>query len=51
MATFNIVLDKRSKLKENKYNLAVRLVNGNDVVYLNVAKMTSKSYDQVLLRS
>lgn len=50
MATFNIVLDKRSKLKENKYNLAVRLVNGNDVVYLNLAKMTSKSYDQVFVK-
>ena len=46
MATFNIVLDKRTKLKENKYNLAVRMVNGNDVMYINVQKMTEGQYDK-----
>jgi len=40
MAKFNIVLDKRIKLKENKYNLAVRMVNVNDVMYINISKMT-----------
>ena len=47
MATFNIVLDKRTKLKKDKYNLAVRMVNGSDVMYINVAKMTQKQYDLV----
>jgi len=40
MATFNIVLDKRIKLKGGKYNLAVRMVNGNDVMYINIQKMS-----------
>jgi integrase len=47
MATFNIVLDKRSKLKGSKYNLAVRMVNGNDVLYINLQKMTESQYDKV----
>jgi integrase len=46
MATFNIVLDKRTKLKEDKYNLAVRMVNGNDVMYINLQKMTENQYDK-----
>jgi len=46
MATFNIVLDKRTKLKEDKYNLAVRMVNGNDVMYINLQKMTESQYDK-----
>jgi hypothetical protein len=32
MGTFNIVLDRRTKLKEDRYNLAIRMVNGNDVM-------------------
>jgi integrase len=47
MATFNIVLDKRTKLKEDKYNLAIRMVDGNDVMYINLQKMTEKQYDKV----
>ena len=47
MATFNIVLDKRKKLKGGKYNLAVRMVNGNDVMYINIQKMTESQYDKV----
>ena len=47
MATFNIVLDKRTELKDNKYNLAIRMVNVNDVMYINVAKMTEKQYNLV----
>jgi len=46
MATFNIVLDKRTKLKEDKYNLAVRMVDGNDVMYINVQKMTESEYEK-----
>jgi integrase len=47
MATFHIVLDKRSKLKDGKYNLAVRIVNGNDVMYINIQKMTESNYNRL----
>ncbi|MGA1977976.1 MAG: tyrosine-type recombinase/integrase [Bacteroidales bacterium] len=47
MATFNIVLDKRSKLKDGKYNLAVRMVNGNDVMYINLQKISESQYDRL----
>ena len=50
MATFNIVLDKRAKLKNDKYNLTVRMVNGNDVMFLNIAKITEEQYDKVFKR-
>jgi hypothetical protein len=46
MATFNIVLDKRTKLKEDRYNLAIRIVNQSDVMYINVSKMTENQYDK-----
>jgi integrase len=47
MATFNIVLDKRSKLKDGKYNLAIRMVNGSDVMYINIQKMTESNYNRL----
>ena len=47
MATFNIVLDRRVKLKNDKYNLTVRMVNGNDVMFLNIAKIAEEQYDKV----
>jgi hypothetical protein len=50
MAKFNIVLEKRTKLKNDKYNLAIRLVNSNDVMYINVSKMTENQYDQVFIK-
>lgn len=50
MATFNIVLDKRTKLKDDKYNLAVRMVNGKEVMYINITKMTENQYNQVFIR-
>ena len=46
MSTFNIVLDKRTKLKGGKYNLAIRMVNINDVMYINIQKMTESQYDK-----
>jgi hypothetical protein len=50
MATFNIVLDKRTKLKGDKYNLATRMINVTDVMYINVSKMTENQYDQVFIK-
>ena len=50
MATFKIVLDKRTKKKDNKYNLTVRVVNGNDVMYLNVSELSEKQYEQIFIK-
>ena len=47
MATFNIVLDRRNKLKDGKYNLAIRMVNGQDVMYINIQKMTEVQYNKL----
>lgn len=47
MATFNIVLDRRKKPKGGRYNLAVQMVNGNDVMYINIQKMSISQYDKV----
>ena len=44
MATFNVVLDKRVKKKEGKFNLAVRVSHGNDIMYINLQKMTEAQY-------
>jgi hypothetical protein len=44
------VLDKRTKLKEDKYNLAIRMVNGNDVMYINLQKMTENSMTRRLIK-
>ncbi len=50
MATFTIVLDKRIKLKNEMFNLAIRMVNVNDVMYINVSKMTEDQYHRVFER-
>jgi hypothetical protein len=50
MATFNIVLDKRVKKKDDKYNLAIRVSNGSDIMYINLQKMTTRQYEQVFVR-
>lgn len=47
MATFNIVLDRRNKLKDSKYNLAIRMVNRQDVMYINIQKMTEAQYNKI----
>ena len=46
MATFKIVLDTRTKKKGDKLNLAVRMVNGNDVMYLNISNITIFTSEQ-----
>jgi integrase len=49
MATFKIVLDTRTTKKGDKYNLAVRMVKGNDVMYMNITKMTRQQYKHVFI--
>ena len=50
MATFNVVLDKRVKRREGKFNLAVRVSHGNDIMYINLQKMTESQYNRVFVK-
>jgi hypothetical protein len=50
MATFNLQLDRRKKLKNGYYNLVVRVNMGNDMIYLNIAKLTIEQYDHVFIK-
>ena len=50
MATFNIVLDRRRKLQNGLYNLVVRVNLGNDMIYLNISKLTAEQYDHVFVK-
>lgn len=47
MATCSLVLDKRVKLKNNSFNLSIRVINGKQQVYLNISKMTEKQYSSI----
>jgi integrase len=50
MAKFTIQLDKRRKLQNELYNLVVRVNVGNDMVYLNIAKLTEQQHDHVFIK-
>ncbi|MGA1977938.1 MAG: tyrosine-type recombinase/integrase [Bacteroidales bacterium] len=50
MARFTIQLDKRRELYNGLYNLVVRVNIGNDMVYLNIAKLTEQQYDHVFIK-
>lgn len=50
MATFNIQLDRRKKLQKGLYNLVVRVNRGNDMIYLNISKLSEKQYDHVFVK-
>jgi integrase len=50
MATFTLVLDTRSKLKSGKYNLSIRVINGKEQIYLNLAKMTEEQYNRIFVK-
>jgi integrase len=51
MATFNIWLDKRNpKNRYDQFNLTIRACIKNDVVYLNISKMTEKQYHHVFVK-
>jgi len=47
MPTFNIVLDTRKVKRDGKYNLAVRVINGRDVMYINLQRISQEQYDKV----
>ena len=50
MATFTLVLDTRSKLKGGKFNFSIRVINGKEQIYLNLAKMTEEQYHRIFVR-
>ena len=50
MATFKVVLDKRVEKKDEKFNLAVRVSNGGDIMYINLQKMTGTQYERVFVK-
>jgi len=50
MATFHLELDKRVKLKNNRYNLCVRLGMGNDTMYLKYVPLTQEQFNQVFIK-
>jgi integrase len=50
MATFTLVLDTRSKLKCGKYNLSIRVINGKEQIYLNLARMTEEQYNRIFIK-
>lgn len=50
MAKFTIQLDKRRKLQDGLYNLAVRVNFGDDMMYLNITKLSEEQYEHVFIR-
>src|SRR5664279_3902314 len=50
MAKYTVQLDRRKKLHNGLYNLVVRVNVGNDMIYLNISKLTEEQYDQVFVK-
>jgi len=50
MATFHLELDKRVKLKNDRYNLSVRLGMGNDIMYLKIVPITEDQFNKVFVK-
>lgn len=50
MSTVRVILDKRKKLMDNKYSLAVRICHKGNVQYLPISKLTINQYNQLYVR-
>ncbi|UZT97052.1 tyrosine-type recombinase/integrase [Chryseobacterium fluminis] len=50
MATCSLVLDKRVKLKDENYNLSIRIIDGKNQLYLNISKMTESQYNKIFIK-
>lgn len=50
MATCCLVLDKRVKLKNENYNLSIRIIDGKNQLYLNISKMTESQYSKIFIK-
>ena len=49
MPSIKIVLDGRKKLKDNMFNLSIRVCHKGKVQYLPMTKITVKQYNQVFV--
>ena len=49
MSTLRVVLDKRKKLKDDKYSLAVCVFHQGHVQYLPISSLTVSQYDQIFV--
>lgn len=47
MATCKLVLDRRVKLKDDEYNLSIRVIDGKNQLYLKISKMTELQYSTI----
>lgn len=47
MATCTLILDKRIKLKNDYYNLSIRIIDGKNQLYLNISRMTEKQFSYI----
>jgi integrase len=50
MAKSTVQLDRRKKLQNGLYNLVVRVNVGNDMIYLNIAKLTEEQFKHVFIK-
>lgn len=50
MATCTLILDKRIKLKNENYNLSIRIIDGKNQLYLNISKMTETQYIKIFIK-
>lgn len=47
MATFKIMLDTRNQKKDGTYNLSVRIINKDDVMFFSITSLTKFQYAQL----
>ena len=51
MATFNIRLDTRNKLKDDKFNLVIRVFERNTFVDLKVERLTQRQHHRIFIKN
>ena len=51
MATFNLLLDKRNRLRNGRFNLVVRIFEENTFVDLRLEKLTENQFKSIFVRN
>ena len=51
MATFNIRLDTRNKLKNDKFNLVIRVFEQNTFLDLKVERLTRRQFERIFIKN
>lgn len=51
MATFNIKLDKRNRLRNGRFNLVIRIFEENSFVDLRLEKLTENQFKNIFIRN